>query len=280
MYKVDNAVIMAAGVSSRFAPLSYEKPKALIEVKKEVLIERQIKQLLEVGISDIYVVVGYKAEQFDYLKEKFGVHIVKNEEYLSRNNNGSIYAVRNIIKNTYICSADNYFNQNPFEKEIEESYYAGIYAEGRTSEWCMQVDDKGYINKIDIGGSDAWYMLGHAFWSEEFSAKFIEILEAEYHLPETRNLLWEAIFNKHLLHLKMLIRKYPHDYIYEFDTLDELRTFDISYIKDTRSAILKYIAKEMNGTEEEITDITAYKGIDAIAQGICFTFRLERYIYR
>ena len=39
-YKVDNAIIMAAGTASRFAPLSYEKPKALIEVKGEILIER------------------------------------------------------------------------------------------------------------------------------------------------------------------------------------------------------------------------------------------------
>ena len=40
MYKVDNAIIMAAGVSSRFAPLSFETPKALTEVKGEILIER------------------------------------------------------------------------------------------------------------------------------------------------------------------------------------------------------------------------------------------------
>ena len=46
-YHVDNAVIMAAGTSSRFAPLSYEKPKALIEVKGEILIERQLRQLQE-----------------------------------------------------------------------------------------------------------------------------------------------------------------------------------------------------------------------------------------
>ena len=52
---LDNAVIMAAGTSSRFAPLSYEKPKALIEVKREVLIERQIKQLRESGIKEIYI---------------------------------------------------------------------------------------------------------------------------------------------------------------------------------------------------------------------------------
>ena len=63
-YKVDNAIIMAAGTSSRFAPLSYERPKALIEVKGEVLIERQIKQLLAAGVGDITVVTGYMADKF------------------------------------------------------------------------------------------------------------------------------------------------------------------------------------------------------------------------
>ena len=52
-YRVDNAVIMAAGMSSRFAPLSYEKPKALLKVKGEVLIEREIRQLQAAGIEEI-----------------------------------------------------------------------------------------------------------------------------------------------------------------------------------------------------------------------------------
>ena len=34
--KVDNAIIMAAGTSSRFAPLSYELPKALIKIRGEI----------------------------------------------------------------------------------------------------------------------------------------------------------------------------------------------------------------------------------------------------
>lgn len=42
-YRVTNAVIMAAGMSSRFAPLSYEKPKALLQVKGDILIEREIR---------------------------------------------------------------------------------------------------------------------------------------------------------------------------------------------------------------------------------------------
>ena len=85
MHKVDNAVIMAAGTASRFAPLSYETHKALITVKGEVLIERQIRQLKEAGVPEIYIVTGYKSEQFEYLKEKFGVHLVHNSEYLVRN---------------------------------------------------------------------------------------------------------------------------------------------------------------------------------------------------
>ena len=45
--KVDNAIIMAAGTSSRFAPLSFERPKALIEVRGEILIESANFEKLE-----------------------------------------------------------------------------------------------------------------------------------------------------------------------------------------------------------------------------------------
>lgn len=278
MYKVDNAVIMAAGTSSRFAPLSYEKPKALIQVRGEVLIERQIRQLREAGVQDIYIVVGYKAEQFAYLEKKFGVNLVYNKEFLTRNNNGSIYVVKDIINNTYICSADNYFTQNPFECEVEESYYSTVYADGETQEWCIQSDELGYINRVTIGGKDEWYMLGHVFWCEEFSKKFIEILEKEYDLPETKSLLWESIFMKHLSELKMLIRKYSDDIIFEFDTLDELRRFDPSYINDTKSEIIKDISRQLGGTENEIINVISVKGDKADAIGFEFDYRNVRYV--
>lgn len=40
-----NAIILAAGKSTRFAPFTYERPKELFRVKGEYLIERQIKQI-------------------------------------------------------------------------------------------------------------------------------------------------------------------------------------------------------------------------------------------
>ena len=97
MYHVDNAVIMAAGTSSRFAPLSYERPKGLITVKGEILIERQIRQLKESGINDITVVTGYKAKEFQYLKGKFGIQLVNNPYYNTRNNNASIKGRQRIL---------------------------------------------------------------------------------------------------------------------------------------------------------------------------------------
>ncbi len=279
MHKVDNAVIMAAGTASRFAPLSYEMHKALITVKGEVLIERQIRQLKEAGVPEIYIVTGYKSEQFEYLKEKFGVHLVHNSEYLVRNNNSSIYAVKDILKNTYLCSSDNYFSENPFESEVSDCYYAAVYADGETKEWCMDYDENGVITNVTIGGKNAWFMLGHTFWDETFSKKFVEILENEYDNSETVDLLWESIYINHINELKMKIRKYSDQVVFEFDTLDELREFDKTYVEDTRSQLLKSAANELGCKESEITEVLSYKDDNNAAAGFMFTYNNEKYKY-
>lgn len=277
--KVDNAVIMAAGTSSRFAPLSYERHKALTLVRGEVLIERQIEQLLNAGIPEIYLVVGYKAEQFQYLIKKYGVKLVYNPEYLERNNNSSIWAVKDILGNSYVCSSDNYFAENPFETEVDYAYYAAVYAEGPTAEWCMTEDKDGFIDSVRIGGENAWYMLGHTFWSKEFADQFLSILEAEYDLDKTRDKLWESIFMEHLEVLKMKIRKYVPGVIHEFDTLDELREFDPSYRDDTRSTVLKMISTRLEVKEREITNIYPLKGTGTEAEGFLFDTPSGQYFY-
>ncbi len=278
-YKVDNAIIMAAGTSSRFAPLSYEKPKALTEVKGEVLIERQIRQILDAGIKDVIIVTGYKKEQLEYLKQKFGVKLVENKEYLTRNNNSTINAVKDLLNNSYICSSDNYFAQDPFETVVDDSYYAAVYSDGPTQEWCLTEDAEGYIDSVKIGGSDAWYMLGHTFWNENYSRTFLSILEDIYDVPETAGKLWEAIYMEHLDALKMKIRRYPADYIFEFDTLDELREFDNTYKDDTRSVIMKDIAARLGCAESGITGVSVYKTLDNSASGIYFDACGKRYRY-
>lgn len=276
--KVNNAIIMAAGTASRFAPLSSEVHKALIEVKGEVLIERQIRQLKEAGIDEVIIVTGYKAEQFEYLKEKFGVTLIHNPDYLTRNNNASIWVIRDFLKNSYICSSDNYFSNNPFEAEVDDCYYSAVYAEGETDEWCIEQDNDGRIKNVVVGGKDSWVMLGHVFWSEEFSKKFLSILEAEYDQSETADKLWESIYIDHINEFDMKIKKYPSGFIFEFDTLDELREFDTSYIEDTRSVILKELAQKLGVEEKQIVKVKAFKDKNNAAAG--FTFEAgQKYKY-
>ncbi len=279
MPKVDNAVIMAAGTSSRFAPLSYERHKALVEVRGEVLIERQIRQLQEAGVPQICVVTGYKAGDFDYLRDRFGVSLVHNPDYLTRNNNASIWAARDWLHNSYLCSADNYFPVNPFEAVVDDAYYAAIYASGPTGEWCLKEDGEGNISSVTVGGADAWIMMGHTFWTEEFSRRFLHILAAEYDRPETAGKLWESIFLEHLDELKMKIRRYPSEQIFEFDSLDELREFDESYRENSRSALLRSVAEQLNTSERELTQIRSIRGADAAAVGFSFLFEGKRYRY-
>lgn len=278
MCHVDNAVIMAAGTASRLAPLSRETPKALIEVRGEILVERQIRQLHEAGIADVVVVTGYSGERFAYLRRKLGVTLVENDSYLSRNNNASIYAARGFLRNTYVCSCDNYFVVNPFEREVPESYYSAVYASGDTPEWCLRTDEDDYITGVTIGGRDSWHMLGHAFWSEDFSRKFLGLLLPVYDEPATARMYWENIFMLHLRELKMKIRRYPAGVIREFDSLDDLREFDPTYVDDARSSVLKAIAAELGCRERDLSGFKSYNGDTNEADG--FTFRLRDRLFK
>lgn len=258
-YKVDNAVIMAAGMSSRFAPISYEKPKGLLKVRGEVLIERQIEQLLEAGVNEIVVVVGYKKELFFYLEEKYGVQIVVNRDFASRNNHSTLMRVREMLGNTYVCSSDNYFEENPFEQYVWKAYYSAELAEGPTREWCLEFDKKDRILGVQVGGEDAWYMVGHAYFDRTFSGRFCEILEAEYDDPRTADKLWEELYIEHIGELDMEVRRYEPGAIREFDSLDELRDFDPLFLENIDIEIFDNICAVLGCEKSEIHNVYPLK---------------------
>ncbi|KGF05911.1 phosphotransferase [Arcanobacterium sp. S3PF19] len=278
-YEVQNAVIMAAGLSSRFAPISYELPKGLLRVRGEVLIERQIRQLHAAGITDITVVVGYKKEYFFYLAARYGVKIAVNCEYAVRNNNSTLYLVREKLGNTYICSSDNYFTENPFEHYVYGAFYAVQHVEGETGEWCVTCGPRRRITKVEIGGRDCEIMLGHVYFDRAFSKKFTEILENVYHRPETAPKLWEQIYVEHIKELNMTARLYGSDVIKEFDSPDELRNFDPDFMKNVDSEIFDNICAVLRCKKEEIG------GFFPLKQGLTnlschFTVNGKEYVYR
>lgn len=273
-----NAIILAAGTASRFVPLSIECPKGLLEVKGEILIERQIRQLQEAGIDDITVVVGYKAEMFKYLETKYGVGIVNNEDYYRYNNTSSIIRVVDRLSNTFICSSDNYFPKNVFLEAPVQSYYSALYAEGATGEYCLSFDEYDNIINVAVGGADSWYMIGHVYFSNDFSELFSKILIAEYEKEETKQGYWEDLYMRHIKQLPLMkIHRYEKHDIEEFDSIDELRLFDDSYIHNTRSSIIKFIANQLNCTEMQLNSFSRLKHD---GDYLMFTFIKDGEIYR
>ena len=273
-----NSIIMAAGTASRFVPLSQEIPKGLLEVRGEILIERQIKQLIEAGITDITIVLGYKAEMFRYLGSKFGVRFVYNEDYNVYNNASSMIRVIDRLGDTFICCSDHYFVDNVFMDKATDSYYSALYSVGNTNEYCLTLDENEWIKAVQIGGQDTWYMAGHVFFNHQFSSRFKEIFVKEYDKVTTRQGYWEDVYRRHIQCLPIKVRKYDGWIINEFDSIDELRSFDASYICNTRSSVLKRVCEMLSCKEEELH---SFKKMKHVGNHLLFSFMRgnETYTY-
>lgn len=278
-YKVDNAIILAAGFGSRCVPLTYETPKGLLCVHGKPMIERQIEQLLEKGITEIIIVVGYMKERFDYLIDKYGVKLVFNAEYSTKNNLASLYCVKEYLKGSYVLVADNWIVNNIFNTYEPYSWFSCPYMQGDTAEWCVtEADDDGLIKKIEVGGCDRWAIVGPAYFNRDFSKTFSSYLEAYYKKPESADYYWEHILKDEIEALPMYINK-QIDNVYEFESLEELRQYDKSYINDTKNKIMHYISEVFDVEQGEICEILPLK--DGVTNmSFLFSVKGNKYVFR
>ena len=197
--------------------LPLKRPKGLLEVFGERMIERQIRQLHEAGVYDITIAVGYLKEKFEYLIDKYDVKLLYNPEYSCKNTLATVYRARHLLKgrNMYILSSDNWLRDNMFHAYECGAWYASSYMEGDTSEWCLSFNKKGRITHVEVGGHDSWVMYGPVFFSASFSEQFLPLLEQYYHTPGTEQFYWENVLIEHLDTLEMDINRQPEHQIYE-----------------------------------------------------------------
>lgn len=96
-------IILAAGASTRLRPLTDNKPKCLLKIGDKTLLEHTIDNVLAVGIKEIAIVIGYKAQmirefvkrQFPYVRLRF----ILNPTYASTNNAYSLWLARRFLEN-------------------------------------------------------------------------------------------------------------------------------------------------------------------------------------
>ena len=279
-YKVNNAVILAAGASTRFIPLSLEQPKGLYEVRNEKLIERQICQLKQAGINDITLVLGYKKEMFYYLEDKYQVKFIINDSFNIKNNIESLRLAQNIISNTYICVSDDYFMENPFNQFEYRCFFSGSSTSEKTDEMYAITDSNNRITRLEKGLDGGRILLGHCFFDKQFSQKFFEIVNSVTNNGKYDKAFWEWLVKDYLNSFdNIYFKEFSPNTIFEFDYFDDLRKFDTNYLGYSHSDIMRNIKLIFRCDEE---DIINFRNVSKGLTNKSFVFEINgiEYIYR
>lgn len=249
-----NAIILAAGVGLRMIPINAQQPKALIEVKGEILIERLIKQLHTVGITEIYIVVGFMKEEFEYLIDEYGVNLIVNEEYSSKNNLHSLFLASPYLKNSYIVPCDIWCNKNPFNKFELYSWYMVNDKKDKNSDVRVNRKQELVSTRREENGNG---MVGIAYLTEEQSRIVKKRLEKYNEYSKYDEAFWEeTLYEKG----KMLVwaKTVSAGEYTEINTYEQLRELD-KESNNLKTDAINEIVHALNVKPSDIIDIRVLK---------------------
>ena len=248
------AIILAAGFGMRMVPINTEIPKGLMEVKGEVLIERMIRHLHEVGITDIQVVVGFMKERYEYLIDEFQVKLVVNSEYQVKNNLHSLSKVKSSLDKTYIIPCDIWSEENPFSDFEPYSWY--MVTNEQSIESTVRVNRKRELVMIDET-EEGNQMIGLSYVMGEEATLIQEKLQEFSKKSSYDHEFWECTLqdkNKWIIPSKVVNSKQ----LIEINTYEQLREIDGNSANLQTDAI-SIIQDCFNVEVDEIKNITVLK---------------------
>lgn len=268
------AVILAAGAGMRMIPLNMEVSKGLLEVNGEVLIERLIRQLQEVGIRKIYVVVGFMKEKYEYLMDAYGVELIVNPEYAVKNNLHSLYLAREHLTNAYVIPCDSWCSHNPFSREELYSWY--MVTDRFDHDSSVRVSHKGELMAVPKGTAGN-SMIGICYLTQPDSDTVCTRLEAMDAEPRYDDVFWEETLRDKG---RMIVpaRLMNAREIVSIKTFEQLRELD-SQSDHLKSEAIRTICDALHADMEEITQVTVLKK-GMTNRSFLFSCKGKRYIMR
>ena len=269
-----NAIILAAGFGMRMVPINTETPKGLLEIKGERLIERTIRQLHEVGITEIYVVVGFMKEQYEYLIDEYGVDLIVAPDYASKNNLHSLKTAADHLSNSYIIPCDIWCEKNPYSRNELYSWY--MVSDLVDDDSTVRVNRKQelVVQKEQAGGNA---MIGICYLLEAEAAIVRERLEELGRDSRYDGAFWEeTLYRKDRMIVTARV-VHAADAV-EINTYEQLREID-SDSSQLQTDAIQVICEALGAQQDEVTNITVLKK-GMTNRSFLFSCKDKKYIMR
>jgi bifunctional UDP-N-acetylglucosamine pyrophosphorylase/glucosamine-1-phosphate N-acetyltransferase len=140
------AIILAAGSSTRTYPLTLTRPKPLLKVANKTILEHNLETIKDI-VDEIILVVGYKKNMIkDYVKKnhpELKIRFVEQKEQLGTGHAVSI--LRKHIKNRFILlMGDNIYSKKDI-KEVAKHQYSILVKKVKNPELFGVVKKKNHI---------------------------------------------------------------------------------------------------------------------------------------
>jgi CTP:phosphocholine cytidylyltransferase-like protein len=219
-----NAIIMAAGTGTRLRPLTDDRPTGMVEVNGTPIVERQIRHFLDVGVDEVILVTGHRAERFAPLSAKYGrLTFLPNPKYETHNNIYSMYLARDRLGESYVSEADVLMHRNYLLPGPETSLLFGGYRRGFAKEWILRFGPDGRVHRVDVQGGEGVILAGLSFWTAADARVVRERLEALVEGGGFENLFWDDVYMSCLDRVPVYLREIdPGDWS-EVDTPEDLK---------------------------------------------------------
>ena len=269
-----NAIILAAGFGMRMVPINTETPKGLLEIKGERLIECTIRQLHEVGITEIYVVVGFMKEQYEYLIDEYGVELIVAPDYASKNNLHSLKTAADHLSNSYIIPCDIWCEKNPYSRNELYSWY--MVSDLVDDDSTVRVNRKQelVVQKEQAGGNA---MIGICYLLEAEAAIVRERLEELGRDSRYDGAFWEeTLYQKDRMIVTARV-VHAADAV-EINTYEQLREID-SDSSQLQTDAIQVICEALGAQQDEVTNITVLKK-GMTNRSFLFSCKDKKYIMR
>ena len=129
--KIKHGMILAAGLGKRMQPLTYKKPKPLLEIRGSTLLERAINLLINHGVEEITVNIHHLGNQIEKFISDFQSEVkikISNEKDLLLDTGGGVKKGTKEFKNNpfFVINPDTLWS-NKYSEEVqslEKVYFA------------------------------------------------------------------------------------------------------------------------------------------------------------